>query len=113
MGRIFRVALVAAGCVVASWPAQSQTASSTAGKDAYDVNCASCHGHGGRLGSTGKSVGASDLRSAKVQALSDVKIRQRIIEGKGTMPPFPGLSPEEVNSLVKYIRTLKAKPVTK
>jgi cytochrome c6 len=75
----------------------------------YKAKCQACHGPGG-VPSEGmaKSMGLKALGSADVQAMSDADLTAAISTGKGKMPGFKGkLSDEQVNDLVKYIRTLK------
>jgi mono/diheme cytochrome c family protein len=49
-----------------------------------------------------------DLRSPEVQKLPDAELAQIIADGKGGMPPFKNsLSAQQINALVKYIRSLR------
>ena len=73
----------------------------------YKTNCASCHGPDGRGSAVGKSLHAADFHSAQVQQQSDDQLAGVIAEGRGNMPAFgTRLSKEQINALVKYVRTL-------
>ena len=71
------------------------------GADTYKAKCAMCHGV------DGKKLTGHDLSGADTQAKSDADISGIITNGKGKMPPYKSLKPEEVSGLVAYIRTLK------
>jgi mono/diheme cytochrome c family protein len=77
----------------------------------YKTKCVSCHGQDGRGSATGKSLNVADFHSAQVQQQSDAQLAGVIAEGRGNMPPFgTRLSKDQIDTLVKYIRTLgKAK----
>ena len=78
-------------------------------------NCAQCHGPDGKANTKmGKTLNAKDLTDPKVQAeFTDAKATQSIKEGvkqngKTTMKAFGGkLTDDEIQALVKYVRTLK------
>ena len=77
--------------------------------DVFKAKCAMCHGADGS-GNTamGKKFGLKDLGSADVQKESDANIAQIITKGKDKMPAYEGkLTKDQINDLVKYIRTLK------
>jgi mono/diheme cytochrome c family protein len=84
-------------------------------KTNWDNNCAQCHGKDGRADTKmGKVLNAKDLTDPKVQAeFTDAKATQSIKEGvkqngKTTMKAFGGkLTDDEIQALVKYVRTLK------
>ncbi len=79
-----------------------------AGAD-YKAKCAMCHGPSG-AGDTvmGKNMKIRDFASADVQKQSDAEITDIITKGKGKMPSYDGkLSKDQINDLVKWIRTLK------
>jgi len=81
-------------------------------KDVWNAKCKSCHGEDGK-GKTkmGAKENISDLTQADWQKNhSDEKIRAVITDGaKDTkMKGFKDkLTPEQIDALVKYIRTLK------
>jgi len=84
-------------------------------KTLYDKGCAKCHGDDGK-GQTkmGQKMGAKDYTDAKVQeALTDeaafkaIKEGLTSSEGKKLMKPAEGLSDEDINGLVKHMRSFK------
>jgi cytochrome c6 len=79
-----------------------------AGAD-YKAKCATCHGPDGK-GDTamGKTMKVKDLGSAEVQKQSDADVTTIIEKGKKPMPGYEGkLTKEQIDSLVKYVRSLK------
>ena len=95
---IFVGAAVSAGL---GQPANNSAAST------YKTNCVPCHGQDGRGSAVGKSLHAADFHSAQVQQQSDTQLAGVIAEGRGNMPAFgTRLSKDQINALVKYIRTL-------
>jgi cytochrome c6 len=74
----------------------------------YKSKCAACHGADGK-GDTaaGKKLGAKDFHSPELAKLSDADLIKATREGKGKMPAFKSLTDDQVQELVKYIRTLK------
>lgn len=71
---------------------------------AYVKNCAKCHGKTAE----GRHFGGPSLISEKTAAASSDDLRNMIANGKGHMPKFAGkLTPEEIDTLVKQIQTLK------
>lgn len=79
------------------------------GEAIFKKNCVMCHGTDG-TGKTkmGLKLGAADLTSSDVQSLSDEAIAQTIRNGKNKMPPFEkALTPEEITSVIQYVRTLR------
>ena len=75
----------------------------------YKAKCAMCHGADGKGDtSMGKMMKIRDLSSADVQSQSDADLNNIITNGKGKMPKYDGkLTADQINGLVKYIRTLK------
>jgi len=92
-------------CLVpCTWSAAQDT-----GVDLYKSKCVTCHGPDGK-GETmmGKKFGIKDLASAEVQGKSDSDLKGVISGGKDKMPAYKDkLSSDQIDSLVKYIRTLK------
>lgn len=77
----------------------------------YKSKCAPCHGPDG-AGQTpmGKNLKVRDLRSDEVQKLTDIELTKVIAGGKGKMPPYgKQLSTADIQALIAFIRTLKAK----
>ena len=98
---VFALALVL--CVSTLLHAES------AGETVFKKNCVMCHGADGK-GTTkmGLKLGAANLTSNDIQSLSDEALAQTIRNGKGKMPPFgKSLSDDEINEVVKYVRTLR------
>jgi mono/diheme cytochrome c family protein len=94
----------------AAWPGFGQAANNSAAST-YKTNCVSCHGQDGRGSPVGKSLHTADFHSAQVQQQSDAQLAGVVAEGRGNMPAFgTRLSKDQIDALVKYIRTLgKAK----
>ncbi|WP_102124913.1 c-type cytochrome [Deinococcus planocerae] len=61
------------------------------GLKVYAANCASCHGPNGQ-GGLGPSL--------RVSTLSRDALRSVIVNGKGAMPAYPNLKPDELNALL-------------
>ncbi len=78
------------------------------GADLFKSKCAMCHGPDGTGSAMGKKMGAHDFTTAEVQKMTDAEITGTITKGKNKMPAYgEKLKPEEIKSLVAYIRTLK------
>ena len=87
--------------------AQGSAAASTA---TFRTKCAMCHGPDGAGSEVGKSMNVPDLRSQEVQRLADAELAQTISDGKSGMPSFKSsLSTDQIQALVKYVRTLAKK----
>jgi len=71
------------------------------GQELYNKSCEACHGADGLRGT---QIGAG---SAAVD-LTDNQIRGAIQVGPGSMPGFPRLTPEQLDSLVVFVRELQA-----
>jgi cytochrome c oxidase cbb3-type subunit 3 len=71
------------------------------GKDLYDRSCAACHGTdgGGGIAEAINNGSNTDLN------LSDEQIAGVISVGPGNMPGFSRLTPQQVDSLVVYVRS--------
>lgn len=96
--RILVTATVAAGALLAGCSGSTE---GLLGQELYNKSCAGCHGEDG-------------LRAAQIGAgspsveLTDEQLRGAIAVGPGSMPGFPRLSREQLDSLVDYIRELQA-----
>jgi cytochrome c6 len=76
----------------------------------FRTKCALCHGPDGSGSEVGKSMNVLDFRSQAFQKLSDAELAQGISDGKGGMPSFKNsLSADQIQALVKHIRTLEPK----
>jgi mono/diheme cytochrome c family protein len=94
-------AALLAGTCLFSAPAKADVA---AGEALYKAKCGMCHGEGGK----GKeAMKTKDQSSADVQKMSDTDLSAAITGGKGKMPAFKTLTPDQVKDLVAYIRSLK------
>lgn len=71
------------------------------GEELYNKSCEGCHGADGLRGT---QIGAG---SASVE-LTDQQIRGAISVGPGSMPGFPRLTSEQLDSLVAFVRELQA-----
>jgi mono/diheme cytochrome c family protein len=84
-------------------PANAQDAGAT-----FKAKCVLCHGADGK-GDTvvGKKMGVLAFGSPEVQKESDSDLAQIMTKGKNKMPSFDGkLKPEDIKSLVAYVRQL-------
>jgi cytochrome c6 len=97
-------AILAAFAMVLALPSSMRAQD---GATLYKSKCAACHGADGTGSSMGKKMGAQDFTSADVQKMSDTELAGIIANGKGKMPAYKSLTPDQVKSLVAYIRTLK------
>ena len=106
MRTMFRASLV----VLAIASAMSVSAfAADATADVFKSKCASCHGADGK-GDTpaGKKMNVKDLASDDVQKQSDADLAGVIEKGKKPMPGYEGkVTKEQIDGLVKWIRTLK------
>lgn len=103
MKNIFRASLVVLTVAFAL-----STCFADAGAD-YKAKCATCHGPDGK-GDTamGKTMKVKDLGSAEVQKQSDADMATIIEKGKKPMPGYEGkLTKDQIDGLVKYVRSLK------
>jgi len=76
----------------------------------YAKNCASCHGKDGSARTFKARLNhARNLTDSDWQnRVSDERIFNSIVSGKGKMPPFgKKLSDQQIDSLVTYVRSLK------
>jgi mono/diheme cytochrome c family protein len=73
----------------------------------YKSKCTVCHGTDG-TGDTpmGKKLGSKSFKSPEVQKESDSDLKNIISSGKGKMPAYKTLAPEQIDALVKYVREL-------
>lgn len=76
----------------------------------YKAKCAMCHGPDGKgETATGKTMKVKDFASEEVQKMSDADLTDAISKGKGKMPAYKALTPEQVKDLVGYIRAFGKK----
>ena len=106
MRTMFRVSLVVLA-IAFTMSISAFAADATA--DVFKSKCASCHGGDGK-GDTpaGKKMNVKDLASEDVQKQSDADLAGVIEKGKKPMPGYEGkVTKEQIDGLVKWIRTLK------
>ncbi len=73
----------------------------------FKSKCAMCHGADGMANTTmAKNLAIKSYKSPEVQKTSDADLKAIITNGKGKMPPYKSLTPEQIDGLVKYIREL-------
>jgi mono/diheme cytochrome c family protein len=93
-------------------PVKSNSESIAAGKALWNLHCSSCHGKKG-LGDGSKAAQLKttpqDMSKGDFQAQSDGALFYKISEGRGDMPSFKKKipDPEDMWSLVNFVRTLK------
>ncbi|HUC55631.1 MAG TPA: c-type cytochrome [Candidatus Cybelea sp.] len=76
----------------------------------YKAKCAACHGPDGKgATSVGKMMKAGDFASEDVQKMSDADLTAAITSGKGKMPAYKTLTPDQVKDLVGYVRSFGKK----
>jgi mono/diheme cytochrome c family protein len=54
----------------------------------------------------GQKLGVKSYKSPEIQKQSDGDLQKTITNGKGKMPSYKTLTPEQVDGLVKYVREL-------
>jgi mono/diheme cytochrome c family protein len=99
---------VALGAVI---PATSARAADDATLKLYQAKCSACHGADGSGNTTvGKALKLADIRGPEAQKMSDADITTLIAKGKEKMPANEKtLKPEQIKSLVGYVRELAQK----
>jgi len=103
---LVRIAIIVAFCAAAS-----RTNAAESSERLYSEKCASCHAADGS-GHTAAAakMKVSDLRSKRVQQMSDEDLYAATAEGKGH-ESYPhaflhkGLVEQQIHDLIKYIRT--------
>ena len=80
------------------------------GEATYKAKCAMCHGADGKgETATGKTMKVKDFASEEVQKMSDEDLSEVISKGKGKMPAYKTLTPEQVKELVAHVRAFGKK----
>jgi len=101
---------VVVGRSISRAPHQPGNVSVRGAAELYTKTCASCHGKDGRAKTfKAKRNHARNLSDHEWQGrVSDERIFNSIMNGKGKMPPYgKKLSEQEIDSLVAYVRSLK------
>jgi cytochrome c6 len=117
--RMARVGTVAMGLAVmmalaltasAARAGANNAAADDVGAKTFKSTCVTCHGDDGTGTPAGKALKAPDLHDDVVQKLTDAQIAEQISNGKNNMPPFKNtLTKDQVQALVKYVRTFRKK----
>ena len=103
---IGRLAGVAAGLVVSVFLGVPAKADNSAAEATYKAKCALCHGPDGKgETATGKTMKVKDFTSEEVQKTSDADLTDAISKGKGKMPAYKTLTPDQVKDLVDIVYT--------
>lgn len=71
------------------------------GAAVYHRSCARCHGQA--LEGTAK---ADPIDATKLASLGDQRLRLLLQSGKGEMPAFGGLKPDQVDQLIAYLGSM-------
>lgn len=101
LGAMTLAAALLAGTCLFSSPAKADVAAAGA---TFKAKCAGCHGADGK----GKEMMKTrDFASADVQKQSDADLSGIISNGKGKMPAYKTMTPEQVKDMVAFIRSLK------
>lgn len=101
LGAMTLVGALLAGVCLFSSPAKADVAAAEA---TFKAKCAGCHGADGK----GKEMmKTKDLASADIQKMSDADLSGVISNGKGKMPAYKTMTPEQVKDMVAFIRSLK------
>jgi mono/diheme cytochrome c family protein len=104
------LSFIAAAGVFTAAARSGQPVSAGSGAELYSRNCATCHGRDGHSKTLkGKLKHARNLSDPEWQTrVSDERIFNSIMNGKGKMPPYgKKLSEQDVDALVTYVRGLK------
>jgi mono/diheme cytochrome c family protein len=72
----------------------------------FKSKCAMCHGPDGTGNAMGQKLGVKSYKSPEIQKQSNADMKNTITNGKGKMPSYKSLTPEQVDGLVKYAREL-------
>lgn len=109
LGWMNRMAVAAAVLAAISFLNAPARADNTAAAT-FKAKCAMCHGPDGKgETATGKTMKVKDFSSAEVQKMSDEDLTEAISKGKGKMPAYKTLTPDQVKDLVAYIRAFGKK----
>jgi cytochrome c6 len=101
LGAMTLAAALLAGTCLFSSPAKADVAAAGA---TFKAKCAMCHGADGK----GKaSMKTPDFTSADAQKKSDADLSGVITNGKGKMPAYKTMTPDQVKDMVAFIRSLK------
>lgn len=99
---------IVAFAFVTTLPTTLQATTATFDASTYKAKCASCHGMDGKATTAkGKELKVRPFNSAEVKAMSDQKLLEVILKGKGKMEGYEKtLGKEKCQALVAYCRNL-------
>jgi putative heme-binding domain-containing protein len=101
-----RIIIVAAAALVYASAVRAQTSQVELGKAVYRSNCAFCHGLTA-LGGRGPNLASGEPRSEETIK----KVVRNGVPGS-TMPAFDSFDPDELNSLVAFLKSLSGSAST-
>jgi mono/diheme cytochrome c family protein len=90
-------------CTVVLLAACGSSAEGLYGQELFTHSCARCHSADGGGSSMAPAIGPG----SNAATLQDDQIAAVIEVGPGAMPSFGRLTPEQIDSLVAYVRTLQ------
>jgi len=106
ISKITAEVMLMAGLFLVSAPAKADNTTEAT----YKAKCAMCHGPDGKgETATGKTMKVKDFASDEVQKMSDADVTDAISKGKGKMPAYKTLTPDQVRGLVAYVRSFAKK----
>lgn len=109
--RKLKLAIAAAVVIVLAWAGRAITAEE--GSAIFSKKCGVCHAKDGKgnpkmAERLGVPLAAVDLTDKETKDKSDQDLYNTASRGKGKMPAFGDkLTPEELSSVIAYIRALK------
>jgi cytochrome c6 len=104
------ICLMASASTVALVALSVTAAKADSAEATYKAKCQMCHGPDGKGETpTGKAMKVKAFSSEDVQKMSDADLVATITNGKGKMPAYKALTPDQVKELVSYIRSLGKK----
>ena len=97
---------IASGVSCAQTESSQRGTKAKPGEAVYKARCVLCHGSDGHSQTAlGKQLTALDLHSPEVQKQTDAEMKNVILHGQKSMPPFDGqLTGAEIDQLVSYVR---------
>ena len=100
---VFLLAISLSGCA----PGDGRRAAAR-GREVYQKHCLSCHATDHTFTEKGPGLGGLFGRRALVNGkdLNEPNVREIIRRGVGRMPGFGKLTPQEMDDLMAYLRTL-------
>lgn len=80
------------------------------GKAVYQKTCQKCHGADGKGNAAmakGLKIEFKSLASPEVQKKSDAELKKLSIGPHGKKVPVKGVTPEQLEDVISYVRTMK------